>query len=113
MIDCKVELRAVQARIGQRERVIFDLNERVCLEYNSLMQALTSSYLDPLNAVLGVGQARGECLGGFRVRVGEVGHSLHVGGEKSNEERGDRTSPTKGGDGADDYLVVPPSTSPS
>lgn len=51
-------------------------------------------------------QALGECLGGFRVRIGEDGHSLHHGDEGSHEERGGLTPPPEGDEPCEDVVVV-------
>lgn len=63
--------------------------------------------------MLGDAQARGEYPGGFRVCVGEDGHSLHIEGLESDEERGGRTPPPEGGERGHVVVVVPPSAGSS
>lgn len=72
------------------------------------MRVQASRYLDRLNAVVVDVQARGEYLGGFRVRVGKDGPSLHHGEDDSNEERGGRSLPPEGGDYGDVVIFVHP-----
>lgn len=54
------------------------------------MRAQAISYHDQLKAVPGDAQARGEYVSGFSVRVREDKHSLHLGDDDSDEERGVR-----------------------
>lgn len=63
-----------------------DLAERVCIGYTFSMRSKESSVRDLLNALLEDAQARGEFLGGFRVRTGKDAHLLHVRHDDSHEE---------------------------
>lgn len=60
----------------------------------------------------GDAKARGEYLGGFCVRVGEDGRSLHFWNEDSDEERMARTCPSPCGDPGKHDFVVPRPTGP-
>lgn len=88
--------------------MIYDFADRVCTGYTTPMRAHASSHRDQLNAVLGYAQTRGEYIGGFCVHVGDDGHSLHLGDQDSDEERGGRDSLLDGTDGVVLFLLVCP-----
>lgn len=71
-----------------------------------------SSYSGWLNAVLGDTHARGKCLSGFPVLVGEDGHLFHLGDEESDEEPNSRTTLPQGGDRSDVIVGVLSSAGP-
>lgn len=77
------------------------------------MRVQALSYCYRLNAVLGDEQAWGEYFGGLSVRGGEDAHSLHLGDDNSDEQRGGWTPPTEGVDPRDIVVVVSPSPGPS
>lgn len=75
-----------------------------------LVRAQAPNYRDQLNVLLGDAQSRGEYLGGYRIRVVENGHSLHVGDTDSDQEHGSST-PYPQNDG--DIVEIPPLSSAS
>lgn len=73
-----------------------DFVERVYTRYSSLLRTQKSRYRDRPSAILGDGQAPGENLDGYRVRLGEGGEALHVVEADSDEECRDSTSTPAG-----------------
>lgn len=68
-----------QAGTGERERVINNFTERVSTGYIILTSGQVLIFFDWLTALLGDGPARADYTRGFRVRVGEDSHWLHLG----------------------------------
>lgn len=113
MGNLQMDVKVARASIGRGKRVICNFAELLCTGYTTSLRKQASSYLDRLTTVLDDAQARVEFLGGFRVQVGEDGHSLHIGNEDSDEERGGQTLPSEGNDPRHDDVVMPPSAVPS